>query len=715
MKRFRSAVLPALLVAALALLPSACGRGGSGGAHRIGVAVALSGKNQSDGEAMLRALELYASDLNAAGGINGTPIELVVKDDQNNKTVAPAIAKELVNDSSILAVIGHQFSSTSLSVTELYDQAGVVHVTPSATNPRVTRSSPWVFSMNFEDDTGGESLAVHLAVAEGAKSVVLVHSDDAYPMGLVTSFGGKAERLGITIERDVTFSAEGDVPADLLAAADIQADAKQADAIMIFANTADGAVLVKQLRKLGIDTPVFGADSFLKASFITALDGDTADVHATGGFLYEMGTEESRKFVAKHREEYDARPSILGAYCYDALDLLRRAIGEKGADRQAIRDYLAKIDNADDAVRGASGLLYFDENGATQRQIVVSMIQGDGFLPTYRQVKRATDPRVLRVLPERIAAGDVVIADGEPYHVTTVVHTGIDFFRVNDVDVAGMNFDVEFFVWFRWVGGVEVVEGIDFLNGIFGINDKDWDLREDLTGPVKYRAKKYKGTYLTPYDVSKFPFDYQYLPIVVSHTKSDANQVMLVMDSQGLNHAPIEEIYPQEWDYIEREDDSGTYREDSTFGDPDLRGGPKYVEFSAYRTRVVIKRIMLPYLVTLFTPLAIMVLVCTFVYFIPADQFDARMTLVMTALLAIIVFHLAAEGSLPNVGYLIRADMYFLVGYMLAFVLIIQTIWANRAVRREKIAVARRTDLVSGFVLIPAAVVAYVWLTVTAI
>ena len=80
------------------------------------------------------------------------------------------------------------------------------------------------------------------------RRVVLIHSDGAYPMGLVESFGGKAARVGIEIERDVTFSAEAEVPTDLIARADLGTVATNTDAFVIFSNTSDGAALVKQLR-----------------------------------------------------------------------------------------------------------------------------------------------------------------------------------------------------------------------------------------------------------------------------------------------------------------------------------------------------------------------------------------------------------------------------------------------------------------------------------
>lgn len=684
----------------------------------LGASLPLSGENASEGRAMRGALELLVEVTNHNGGVAGRPLQIVFKDDQNNADMARNIAGQFGKDPNILAVIGHQFSGVALAASEVYAEYQLPHISPSASNPNVTRSSEWSFSMNYQDDLQGENLAVYLQVVLKTQRVLVIHSDDAYGTGLLESFTRKARRLGMEIVQTIPYSEENKFGPDFIAT---QLDAAQggtADAAVLFSHTADGGKLVRQLREAEVSMPVMGPDSFAKQDFITSLGEDTAEVYVSSPFLYELSSLMTKRFAqeyeAKYFEKYQVAPTVWGAFCYDAGRIITAAIESSGANRTALRNGLLAYDGPANAFSGITGKLYFDEHGAMRRPIVVSYIDDAQFKPAFTQLRRVTEPHVLNNLQSRIADNEVVVSDKTPYYLTRVVYAGLDFYRINSVDVAGQNFDVEFFMWFRWEGDIDV-ENIDFLNGIYGIEDKTEVLREDRSGAIKYLCYKIKGTYLTPYDVRLFPFDTQHLPITVSHKSKDASQIMLVLDAKNLSHAHLKEIYPEEWDYVGREDYSGTHALSSTFGDPNYTGGDSDVEFSIYQTNIIIKRILFPYLVTLFLPFFIMVAVSLLMFLIPNSQFDARVSLVMTALLSILVFHLAQEEAWPNVGYLVSADKYFMSAYILTFTLILESIVANWLVIRKHDAMALKLDFVSAVTLVPLAFAVFGYITYTSV
>ncbi len=684
----------------------------------IGASLPLSGENASEGRAMRGALELLVEVTNDNGGVGGRPLEITFKDDQNNADMARNIAAQFGKDPNILAVIGHQFSGVALAASEVYAQYQLPHISPSASNPRVTRSSEWSFSMNYEDDLQGENLAVYLQVVLKTQRVLVIHSDDAYGTGLLESFTRKARRLGMEIVQTIPYSEENKFGPDFLATQLEAGQGKTADAAVLFSHTADGGKLVRQLRGAGVTLPVMGPDSFAKQDFITALGNDSDDVYVSSPFLYELSSLMTKQFAQeyeeKYFEKYQVAPTVWGAFCYDAGRIIAAAIESGGANRTTLRNGLLAYNGPANAFSGITGKLYFDEHGAMRRPIVVSYIDDGQFKPAFTQLRRVTEPHVLNNLQSRIAENEVVVSDKIPYYLTRVVYAGLDFYRINSVDVAGQNFDVEFFMWFRWEGDIDV-ENIDFLNGIYGIEDKTEVLREDRSGDIKYICYKIKGTYLTPYDVRLFPFDTQHLPITVSHKSKDASQIMLVLDAKNLSHAHLHEIYPEEWDYVGREDYSGTHALSSTFGDPNYTGGDSDVEFSIYQTNIIIKRILFPYMVTLFLPFFIMVCVSLLMFLIPNSQFDARISLVMTALLSILVFHLSQEEAWPNVGYLVSADKYFMSAYILTFTLILESIVANWLVIRKRDSLALKLDFVSAVTLVPLAFTVFGYITYTSV
>jgi len=681
---------------------------------RIGAALPLSGDNANEGKAMRGALELFMGTANERSASTGLRYEIEFRDDENSPATARQVAEAFAADPSIVAVIGHQFSSVALAAGEVYDRNQVPVISPSASNPRVTRSSPWAFSMNYQDDLQGQNLAVYLNVVMEAQNIVVIHSDDAYGNGLLESFSAKAQRLGLNVVQAIEYS-ETEKFGEGFVASNLQAGS---EAAVLFAHTADGARLANQLRDSGYEDPIIGPDAFAKNEFITALGGRTDEVFVVSPFLYELSSLKTKQFAqeyrAKYLEKYEVEPTVWGAFCYDAAQMLASTVEHGARNRAAIRDALSAYNNANQAFTGITGKLYFDDNGAMRRANVVSLIDDGQFKPAFTQIKRVTEPHVLNDLATRLKNGEVVVADKIPYYLTRVVYTGLDFYRINSVDIPGQNFDVEFFIWYRWMGDIDV-QNIDFLNGIYGIEDKTEVLREDRTGPVNYLCYKIKGTYLTPYDVRLFPFDTQHLPITVSHKSKDANQIMLVLDEKNLSHATLHEIYPEEWDYVGREDYSGTHALSSTFGDPNYTGGDSQVEFSIYQTNIIIKRILFPYMVTLFLPFFIMVIVSLFVFLIPTTQFDARISLVMTALLSVLVFHLSQEEAWPNVGYLVAADKYFMTAYILTFALILETIMANWLVIRDRTELAVKLDFLVAVVTVPLITAIFAYITVVSI
>ncbi|HIF33312.1 MAG TPA: hypothetical protein EYQ75_16910 [Planctomycetaceae bacterium] len=690
--------------------------------YYIGASLPLTadGDPNTEGVAMRHALNLFIEEINEQGGINDRPLALIVKDDQNDVKLAFENAQVFADDARILAVIGHQFSSVSMAAGEVYEKSQLVHISPSASTPGVTRNRPWVFSMNYQDQMQGEEIAVYLKAVIGVSNAVVIFANDAYGKGLHDSLVPKAKRIGLGITKVISYDPEkfkkGEQIGTLLKD-DWPLGDTSIDAVVLFSHANDGAALVKYLRESGVEAPVIGPDAFAKASFIEALGPHTSNVLVAGPFLYDLSSLKAKDFMDKYRKRYSdtfsGEPTVWAAFCYDALELLTEAIHEKGTTRKTIRDELAKINSTETARRGITGNLYFDDHGAMQRPIVISVIEDAVFKPAFSQIKQVTEPNVLGTLQNRIEAKEVLVLDDVPYYLTSVVYAGIDFIRINSVDVVGQNFDIEFFLWFRWVGDHIDTGKIDFVNSIFSEENTNEVLREDLTNPVKYRCYKVKGKYLYPFKLQMFPFDSQHLPMTLSHKTKDANQLTLVMDTKHLNHAPITEIYPEEWLYVRRVDFAGTYDEPSSFGDPSYTGSRHATQFSIYETNIVIDRIVFPYFFKLFLPLIMMIVISMFVFLVPQDNFDARMTLVMTALLSVLVFHLSQGETLPAVGYMVKADQYFIVSYVILFTLIFLTIGVNLLINWGKTELAQLVFRKSAYAMVPLTVLVFLYLSLT--
>jgi hypothetical protein len=275
---------------------------------------------------------------------------------------------------------------------------------------------------------------------------------------------------------------------------------------------------------------------------------------------------------------------------------------------------------------------------------------------------------------------------------------------------------MEFFLWFKWTGNMDV-DNIVVLNEIPGKGGTRLDLRSnyDLANPakaptVRWRSYRVKGMFLHPYDLKLFPFDSQRLPLIFGHKNKNENKLQLVVDRELISDRPLRDIYPLEWDYVGRADYSGSFNYYSTFGNPTYHRGDTQSDFVVYNCDVLIQRKVQPYFVTLFMPLILLLIISIIVLVIPVDQFAPRNSMVMTAFLAILVYHVAASRNLPQVGYLTKGDQLFGVADLFIFGLVIGVNVINRFAAAKATAWAKGLNNVFLFGFVPLSVLIYTYI-----
>lgn len=125
---------------------------------KIGVAGPFTGPNATYGAQYWKGASQAVADINAAGGIKGEKIVLVQGDDACEPKQAVAVANRLVDEAKVSAVVGHFCSSSTMPASEVYDEAGILTITPGSTNPQITeRGMKDLFRMCGRDDQRGRS------------------------------------------------------------------------------------------------------------------------------------------------------------------------------------------------------------------------------------------------------------------------------------------------------------------------------------------------------------------------------------------------------------------------------------------------------------------------------------------------------------------------------------------------------------------------------
>jgi len=675
--------------------------------YKLGVVLPLSGEDAKVGANLLKAVKLSAERMKSEKGIK---FELVVRDDKNDPVEAEKVARELVKDRDIVGIVGHYYSSTALGAANVYDQAKLPVLCVYASDPHLSKGSKYIFSMNYSNQSQAEYMAIYLKEIFKKDNILVINNNDAFGISLRDQFMEKAQRLGLKVFKHLEYDHHRKFGDDFISSSlpDKEAN-REIGAVVVFSHMDSGIKLVNQLREHGIEAAIMGPNTWFSDTFLDVRQvpvEHSSNVYVTTPFLWEVGNYKAYQFSEDYRLKFAEAPNITAPMCHDAILLFASAIKEKGALRENIRDFFEAL-NWQTSVPGITGNIFFDKDRMADRDVFLCEIKDGRFKVNYVQLAQPREPYVFKEKDERLKKGYLIESDGKLYHWVDVVFVGVDFFRVNDVNMQRMSFDIEFYIWYKWMGNNIDVSQIDILNAFSGTSTL---VKEDLSSPVKYKCLRYKGSYIKPFDLSSFPYDIQELPITVGHKSKNSTHLMLVADSRHMTHESVKEIYPQEWTYISKYFSSGLHRFDSTFGDPDYRIGTGYkskIYFSTVSVFITLKRIIFPYLFNIFLPLAIILVITVLITFIPVEQIVLRLQLSMTALLSIIVYHLAQKNSLPKVGYLMKVDWYFIIAYCFILSLIFLNIIVVRKVLQKDNEGAQKLNKWFTVGLVPIAILAY--------
>ena len=310
---------------------------------KIGVAEALTGNAAQYGVPIRKGFELAAGEINAAGGINGSKIELVVEDEQGKKEEAINVFKKLIFQDKVLMLFGPTLSYSAQASDPVAQAAKVVVFGTSNTADGITSIGNFVFRNSV---TEADILPVTLKVAAqktGLKKVAVFYgNDDIFTKSGYDNFKKALEALKIPVTTTETF-AKGDVDFKPQLT---KIKSSNADAIVLSALVAEGAPAMVQARQLGIALPFIGGNG-MNSPKIFDLAKDNSDSLWVGSpWSIENPAAENKRFIASYQKAHGALPDQFAAQAYDALYIAAQALkkikltGKLEADRAALRNAL---------------------------------------------------------------------------------------------------------------------------------------------------------------------------------------------------------------------------------------------------------------------------------------------------------------------------------------------------------------------------------------
>ncbi|TNF56656.1 MAG: branched-chain amino acid ABC transporter substrate-binding protein [Burkholderiales bacterium] len=318
-------------------------------------AIAHLGKDNENGARM--AIE----ELNAAGlTIGGAPVtfELLAEDDAADPRQGVAAAQKLI-DAKVAGVIGHLNSGTTIPASQLYHDAGLPQISPSATNPKYTRQGfPGVFRMVADDVHLGSTLGKYAVETLGAKNVAVIDDRTAYGQGVADEFEKAVVAAGATVVgREFTNDKATDFNAILTTL-----KAKNPEVVFFGGMDAVAGPMLKQMKQLGINAKFMGGDGICSGELPKLAAEGMADEQV---YCAEAGGVEGEekagmdKFRADFAAKFGTEVQVYAPYVYDAVKVMANAMVTAGSADPAA--YLPALKATD--YQGVTGKISFDEKG----------------------------------------------------------------------------------------------------------------------------------------------------------------------------------------------------------------------------------------------------------------------------------------------------------------------------------------------------------------
>ena len=325
---------------------------------KIGHVAPLTGPNAEWGKDTENGARLAVEEINAKGLVidgHKVTLELDAQDDASDPRQGTQVAQKLV-DEHVAAVVGHMNSGTTIPASKIYSDAGIVEVSPSATNPVYTQQGfKTAYRVVATDAQQGPALANYAQKDLKAKTVAIVDDATAYGQGLANEFEKQAKADGLTV---LSHDATNDKAVDFRSIL-TKIKGEHPDIIMYGGMDATGGPFAKQARALAITSRVLGGDG-LCADSLAELAGDAADsvVCSIAGMPLEK-MPDGPAFEQRYEARFHQHVQLNAPFAYDAVYIIVDAM--KRANSTQAASILAAMPAANFV--GVLGRTQFDAHG----------------------------------------------------------------------------------------------------------------------------------------------------------------------------------------------------------------------------------------------------------------------------------------------------------------------------------------------------------------
>ena len=339
---------------------------------KIGILAPLAESHETYlGRRMLRGAQIAIEEANARGGYRGLPYELVVRDDVGPWGASSNKFLEL-HEEQVWAVLGSIDGQSTHIALRVALKAELPMVTSGSTDPTLTETRiPWYVRVNADDRQMTYALAWHIYEAMDHERVVAFRVNNRYGRVGIAEFKDGSRRLGRPLLFELRYElGDTDFSRQLE-----RIKNSSADAVVLWTDAREGALILQQMRAMGIDLPVYANDRVVEPSFIEAA-GEAAE-----GLVVAYPYDPTRKdddlnaFERTYADRFGEPPDWVAAHAYDGMYLILESIDRAGLNRARIRDVMTSFDRYD----GITGAIILDPTWNDIGPVMLAKLQDGRF------------------------------------------------------------------------------------------------------------------------------------------------------------------------------------------------------------------------------------------------------------------------------------------------------------------------------------------------
>ena len=361
--KFSKIAAPALGLSLLLLAPDVFAQD----AIKIGVIQPLTGVGTDAGQRVHVAMKLAESEMNAAGGIKGKKVQVIITDSASRPTEAVMMLRKLAEDDKVLAIVGPHYSSEAEVNFPAGNKIGIVQICTASSKPGVAKANrPWAFRNTLTEDKVADPVVKTIKTRYNAKNAALVIDvKEAVAASLGKAvFPAALQAEGVAmLNKDQPITFETNKP-EFLAEVTRMVQMKP-DSCMVAALGPDVLNFMTEARRQGVpETFPFFSGSTVFEGEVPERGGKTVNNLVAGAVWYkDMPSAKNQAFVKgfaqlspKLYPQLAPFPTYYAVNAYDGIYMIKEAIEKGGVtgnpkelaqDRVKIRDYLAKLKNFD--------------------------------------------------------------------------------------------------------------------------------------------------------------------------------------------------------------------------------------------------------------------------------------------------------------------------------------------------------------------------------